>query len=154
MSDKLRVAAVRPIRLLVATPVVTLNALYIAVAYGILYLLMATFTFVFTEHYGFDEGSSGLSFLPAGIGMVIGVVGFGQLTDLIVKRTKAQGLEHKPEDRLKPIMTVPCGLAMPFGLFLYGWTAQNGVHWIVPMLGVLVMCTGLMGIMVSITRLS
>lgn len=153
MSDKLRIAAVRPIRLLVATPVVTLNAVYIAVAYGILYLLISTFTFVFTEHYGFDEGSSGSSFLPAGIGMVIGVVGFGQLTDLIVKRTKSQGLEHKPEDRLKPIMTVPCGLAMPFGLFLYGWTAQNGVHWIVPMLGVLVMCTGLMGIMVSSTLL-
>lgn len=154
MADKLRIAAVRPIRLLVATPVVTLNALYIAVAYGILYLLIATFTFVFTENYGFDQGSSGLSFLPAGIGMVIEVVGFGQLTDLTVKRTKAQGLEHKPEDRLKPIMTVPCGLEMPFGLFLYGWSAQNGVHWIVPMLGVLVMCTGLMGVMVSTTWLS
>lgn len=149
MSEKLRLAAMRPIKLLVATPVVTLNALYIAISYGILYLLVATFTFVYTEHYGFDEGSSGLSFLPAGIGMVIGVLGFGQLTDLIVKRTKARGLEHKPEDRLKPIMTVPCALALPFGLFLYGWTVQNGVHWIVPMLGVMVMCIGLMGTMVS-----
>ncbi|KAH0425545.1 major facilitator superfamily protein [Colletotrichum camelliae] len=147
ISQKLRLAALRPIKLLVATPVVTLNALYIAISYGILYLLIATFTFVFKEHYGFDEASSGLSFLPAGIGMVIGVVGFGQLTDLIVKRTRAKGLAHKPEDRLKPVMTVPCGLAMPFGLFLYGWTVQNGVHWIVPMLGVLVMCVGLMGTM-------
>lgn len=126
MADKLRIAAVRPIRLLVATPVVTLNALYIAVAYGILYLLIATFTFVFTENYGFDQGSSGLSFLPAGIGMVIEVVGFGQLTDLTVKRTKAQGLEHKPEDRLKPIMTVPCGLAMPFGLFFMAGRHRMG----------------------------
>ncbi|KAK1541289.1 hypothetical protein CPAR01_07278 [Colletotrichum paranaense] len=132
------------------TPVVTLNALYIAISYGILYLLVATFTFVYTEYYGFDEGSSGLSFLPAGIGMVVGVIGFGQLTDLIVKRTKARGLEHKPEDRLKPIMTVPCALALPFGLFLYGWTVQNGVHWIVPMLGVMVMCIGLMGTMTCI----
>ncbi|KAK1638697.1 major facilitator superfamily domain-containing protein [Colletotrichum phormii] len=169
MSEKLRLAAIRPIKLLVATPVVTLNALYIAISYGILYLLVATFTFVYcrkndavnygqqltpyipygiyTEHYGFDEGSSGLSFLPAGIGMVIGVIGFGQLTDLIVKRTKARGLEHKPEDRLKPIMTVPCALALPFGLFLYGWTVQNGTHWIVPMFGVMVMCIGLMGTM-------
>ncbi|KAK2729228.1 major facilitator superfamily protein [Colletotrichum kahawae] len=72
ISQKLRLAALRPIKLLVATPVVTLNALYIAISYGILYLLIATFTFVFKEHYGFDEASSGLSFLPAGIGMVIG----------------------------------------------------------------------------------
>ncbi|KAF4806296.1 Efflux pump rdc3 [Colletotrichum siamense] len=150
ISQKLRLAALRPIKLLVTTPVVTLNALYIAVSYGILYLLIATFTFVFKEHYGFDEASSGLSFLPAGIGMVIGVAGFGQLTDLIVKRTKAKGLAHKPEDRLKPVMTIPCGLAMPVGLFLYGWTVQNGVHWIVPMLAVLVMCAGLMGTMTCI----
>ncbi|KAK1673929.1 major facilitator superfamily domain-containing protein [Colletotrichum godetiae] len=100
-------------------------------------LLVATFTFVYTEHYGFDEGSSGLSFLPGGIGMVIGVIGFGQLTDLIVKRTKARGLAHKPEDRLKPIMTVPCALALPFGLFLYGWTVQNEIHWIVPIFSVM-----------------
>ncbi|EXF76518.1 major facilitator superfamily transporter [Colletotrichum fioriniae PJ7] len=149
MSEKFRLAVMRPIKLVVATPLVTLSALYIAISYGILYLLVVTFTFVYTEHYGFDEGSSGLSFLPAGIGMVIGVIGFGQLTDLIVKRTKARGLEHKPEVRLKPIMTVPCALALPFGLFLYGWTAQNGIHWIVPMLGVMVMCIGLMGITVS-----
>ncbi|KAK7445520.1 hypothetical protein CaCOL14_002101 [Colletotrichum acutatum] len=150
MSEKLRLAAMRPIKLLVATPVVTLNALYIAISYGILYLLVATFTFVYTEHYGFDESSSGLSFLPAGIGMVVGVIGFGQLTDLIVKRTKARGLEYKPEDRLKPIMTVPCALALPFGLSLYGWTVQNEVHWIVPMLGVMIICIGLMGTMTCI----
>ncbi|KAF4815382.1 Efflux pump radE [Colletotrichum tropicale] len=150
ISQKLRLAALRPIKLLVTTPVVTLNALYIAISYGITYLLIATFTFVFKEHYGFNEASSGLSFLPAGIGMVIGVVGFGQLTDLFVKRTKAKGLTHKPEDRLKPVMTVPCGLAMPVGLFLYGWTVQNGLHWIVPMLAVLVMYIGLMGTMTCI----
>jgi hypothetical protein len=150
LKDKLQRAAIRPIMILVATPIVTLCSLYIAIAYGILYLLIATFTYVFTDQYGFDEGSSGLSFLPAGIGMVIGVLGFGQLTDLMVKRTKAKGLEHKPEDRLNPLMTIPCGLAMPAGLFIYGWTAEKGIHWIVPMLGVLIMCTGLMGIMVSI----
>lgn len=77
MLEKFRLAVMRPIKLLVATPLVTLSALYIAISYGILYLLVVTFIFVYVEHYGFDEGSSGLSFLPAGIGMVIGVIGFG-----------------------------------------------------------------------------
>ncbi|KAF2016704.1 MFS general substrate transporter [Aaosphaeria arxii CBS 175.79] len=120
------------------------------ISYGILYLLIATFTYVYTEEYGFDEGSSGLVFLPAGLGMVIGVLGFGQLVDLVVKRTKARGLQHRPEDRLNPIISIPCSLAMPIGLFIYGWTIQKGIHWIVPMLGVLVICIGLMGIMTCI----
>lgn len=27
------------------------------------------------------------------------------------------------------------GLVLPAGLFIYGWTTQYGVHWIVPILG-------------------
>ncbi|KAI1635194.1 major facilitator superfamily domain-containing protein [Biscogniauxia mediterranea] len=72
------------------------TSLYVAIAYGILYLLITTFSFVYSDQYGFDEGTSGLTFLAAGIGM-IGVVGFGQLTDAILKRNKAKGAEHTPE---------------------------------------------------------
>ncbi|ETS83241.1 hypothetical protein PFICI_05117 [Pestalotiopsis fici W106-1] len=150
LSEKFRLAAVRPLKLLTATPVVTLSALYIAICYGILYLLISTFTYVFTGEYGFDEGSSGLTFLPGGIGMVIGVLGFGQVTDWMVKQAKARGVQHRPENRLNPVITIPCGLVMPIGLFVYGWTIDKHVHWIVPMAGVLIMCTGLMGIMTSI----
>lgn len=43
----------------------------------------------------------------------------------------------KPEYRLKPL---PLGaILLPAGFFLYGWTAQYKVHWIVPILGHLIM---------------
>ncbi|KAG4221309.1 hypothetical protein PC116_g30215 [Phytophthora cactorum] len=122
-------------------------SLYVAITYGILYLLITTFSFVYTENYGFGEGDSGLTYLPAGIGMMIGVVGFGQLTDYMVRKNKEKGLAHKPEIRISPMLTVPCGITLPIGLFIYGWTTNFGVHWIVPMLGVLIFAAGLMGVM-------
>lgn len=126
-------------------------SLYVAITYGILYLLITTFSFVYAGQYGFDEGESGLTFLPAGLGMLIGVIVFGVLTDKMVQWNKAKGLVHKPEVRISPLITVPSGAALPVGLFIYGWTTQNGVHWIVPMIGVLIFSTGLMGVMVSYT---
>lgn len=147
--EQFKLAIIRPMKLLVTTPIVTLNALYVAITYGILYLLITTFSFVYTDQYGFDEGTSGLTFVPAGIGMMIGVVGFGALTDAMVKRNKASGIEHRPEVRLAPALTIPSGLALPIGLFIYGWTTDKGVHWIVPMIGVIIFTAGLMGVMVS-----
>ncbi|ORY59721.1 polyamine transporter 3 [Pseudomassariella vexata] len=149
-KEQFKTAFIRPLKLLLITPIVTLMALYIAITYGILYLLITTFSFVFTEHYGFDEGTNGLTFLPAGIGMMIGVAGFGQLSDYMVKRNMAKGVTHQPEVRLLPTLTIPNGLALPVGLFIYGWTTEYGVHWIVPMIGVVLFSAGLMGIMMCV----
>ena len=137
-------------KLLVLTPIVTLMALYVAVTYGILYLLFTTFSFVFAMYYGFDEGASGTTFLPAGIGMFIGVAVFGAMSDRIVTKRKEAGIEHRPETRILPALTIPTGLALPVGLFIYGWTVEHKIHWIVPMIGVVIFSCGLMGVMVSI----
>ncbi|KAK3942638.1 putative transporter-like protein 3 [Diplogelasinospora grovesii] len=150
IKEKFKLAVVRPIKLLVLTPIVTLMALYVAITYGILYLLFTTFSFVYAERYGFGEGIVGLTFLPAGIGMMMGVVAFGLLSDAMVKSKQAAGVAHRPEIRLSPALTIPSGLTLPVGLFLYGWTAQYGVHWIVPMIGVVIFSAGLMGVMMSI----
>jgi hypothetical protein len=149
-KEQFKLAIIRPMKLLLVTPIVTLNSLYVAITYGILYLLITTFSFVYTERYNFDEGTTGLTFLPAGLGMMIGVIGFGQLTDAMVNRNKAAGVAHRPEVRLAPALTIPSGLTLPVGLFIYGWTAEKGVHWIVPMIGVVIFTAGLMGVMVSL----
>lgn len=51
--------------------------------------------------------------------------------------TPREGL--KPEYRLPPLMYG--AFFLPIGLFIYGWTAEYGVQWIVPILG-----TGIMGV--------
>ena len=46
----------------------------------------------------------------------------------------------KPEYRL-PLLW-PGAITVPLGLFLYGWTAQYKVHWIVPILGTALLGAG------------
>lgn len=149
-AENLKLAIFRPLKLLFTVPIVTFMSLYVAITYAILYLLFTTFSFVYPKTYGFDAGTSGLSFLPAGLGMLFGVVGFGALSDIVVTRKMAKGHEHKPEVRIPPIFTVPAGLALPIGLFIYGWSTNFSVHWIVAMLGVLLFSAGLMGVMMCV----
>lgn len=149
MAESFKLAAIRPMKLLIFTPIVTAMALYIAITYGILYLLFTTFSFVYSQKYGFDEGSSGTTFLPAGIGMFFGIVFFGAMSDLIVRRNQDAGIEHCPEHRILPKFALPAALMLPVGLFLYGWTVHYSIHWIVPMIGVVIFSTGLMGTAVS-----
>jgi hypothetical protein len=80
--------------------------------------------------------------------MGLGIVIFGSMSDRLVKRHLQGGERHRPEIRLTPWFTLPAGITLPIGLFLYGWTIQYHVHWIVPMLGVVIFAFGLMGVMV------
>lgn len=61
-------AIVRPFKLLIMSPIVTLVSLYNAIAFGLIYLLFTTFPDVFETQYGFSVQLSGLSYLGMGIG--------------------------------------------------------------------------------------
>lgn len=98
--------------------------------------------------YGFGEAESGLALLPSGLGMVIAVLLFGQLTDLVVLRHKARETVYKLEVRLIPQLTIPSGLALPVGLLVYGWATVSHKHWIVLMIGVSIFTIGMMDITV------
>lgn len=80
--------------------------------------------------------------------MALGIGVFGTLSDKLVTKNLASGAAHRAEIRLTPYFTIPAGIALPIGLFIYGWTIQYHVHWIVPMIGVVIFAFGLMGVMV------
>lgn len=153
-KTKFEHAIVRPLKMLLTQPPVFIISLYIAVVYGILYLMFSTFTFVFAQQYGFGTGIIGLSYLPTGAGMLLGTMVFGVLTDIIIKKKMAKGETTVPEDRVPVWLTLPCGLLIVVSLFWYGWSVESHTHWMVPMIGVALFCFGLMGIMVSNTPIS
>ena len=57
---------------MVTEPIVTFAALYIAIAYAILYAQFSAFPIVFEQHRGFNAGEGGLAFLGLGVGIVAG----------------------------------------------------------------------------------
>lgn len=142
-------AIIRPTRMFIFSPIVMAICIYIAVIYGLLYILFTTFTFVYKDTYGFNAVGAGLSFTAGGVGNILGLAYVGFLSDHMIKRRKARGLEYQPEQRLHLIITVPSALTLGLGLICYGWTADQKVHWIAPMIGTGIMGFGMIGIFMS-----
>ena len=126
---------IRPSKMLICCPIVTVMCMYVAVLYGILYLLFATYSFVFREVYGFTTSAAGLVFIAGGIGTLLGLFYVGNFSDRTLRNRAAAGKRITPEDRLPPIITVPGSLAFPIGLFVYGWSVEAHLHWIIPQIG-------------------
>ncbi|GKT44438.1 MFS transporter eqxG [Colletotrichum spaethianum] len=123
-------AMVRPMRILFTSPLVALIALYIAFNFGVTMLLFATFPTVYETTYHWSIGVSGLAYIGVGIGCAIGVVTFAKLSDRLLTD---QGGTYRAERRLIIMMFV--SPMFPIVLFIYGWTTENKVHWVVPIVG-------------------
>jgi hypothetical protein len=130
-SSKLKVSLVRPFRLLATQPVIQIMALVLAYPFGILYILLSTFSTLWTTRYGQSATMSGLHYFSMIIGTVTGSVVAGWATDKVWARLKKNNEgKTRPENRV-PLL-VPGGLMMPIGLLWYGWSAQQHLHWIMP----------------------
>jgi len=147
-KELFKFSIVRPIKMLFLSPIVFLISLYMATVYGYVYLLFTTFPRVFQIQYGFSSGSVGLTYLGMGIGSFFGLVICGATSDrLVATLMKRHGGTAKPEYRL-PTMFIGA-LLVPIGLFLYGWTADKKVHWILPIIGTGFVGVGMFTIFVS-----
>ena len=120
--------------MLFLSPIVLLLPLYMVTIYGYQYLMFTTFPRVFEGQYGFRNSNVGLVYLGIGIGFLVSLVFSGMVSDrLVIYLTKRNGGTAKPEYRL-PLLFIGALLA-PIALFLYGWTANDKVHWSVPIIG-------------------
>lgn len=139
---------VRPIKMLILSPIVLLLSTYAATVYGYMYLCFTTFPGIFEQQYGFSSGSSGLSYLGIGVGSFVGLAIAGATSDRTVKSMAAKnGGTPKPEYRL-PLLVVGA-LLVPGGLFWYGWSAEAKAHYIVPIIGTSLLGIGIVMVVVS-----
>ncbi|KAI1810484.1 MFS general substrate transporter [Poronia punctata] len=146
--DILRAGIERPLRLLLLSPVGLICSLYMAIVYGILNLMFTSISQVYQETYGFAPNISGLAFLGLGIGSFIGLMTVSLTSDrYVASRMAKNGGRRIPEQRI--ILLPPGSVLMPAGLFIYGWTAQYKVHWIVPIIAEGICGFGLMMIFFS-----
>ncbi|KAF2450143.1 cycloheximide resistance protein [Karstenula rhodostoma CBS 690.94] len=130
-----KASIVRPLRMLYLSPIVFLMSLVMAAVYGYLYLLLTTYPRVFGTQYNFSEKSIALVYLGVGVGSLLGLVFTGAISDRLLNHLakRYNNGTPKPEYRL-PTMLVG-SILVPVGLFLYGWSAEERVHWIVPVIG-------------------
>jgi MFS family permease len=142
---------VRPMKLLVRSPISALCALYMAITYGILNLLITSISIVYQESYGWSTNISGLAFIGLGCGTFCGTMIISSTSDRYGASASARngGGQRKAEYRL--FLLPVGGLFLPAGLFIFGWTAEYKIHWIAPMIGEALTGVGIMIIFMSTT---
>ena len=104
-------------------------------------LVLGSFSNLWTSRYSESVGIAGLNYISISLGAVVGALVGGYTNKRIYTSMKVKNNNvGKPELRL--ILMIPGSLLVPIGLFWYGWSAQERVHWIVPNLGILVYLAG------------
>lgn len=130
ISGIIRKAVSRPIRLLIFHPIIQITALLSAFNYGVLYIVLSTFSDMWQTKYGQSVEISGLHYIACALGEVVGSQIGGPLQDNIFGKLKNRaGGEIAPEYHL-PLM-LPSGIIAPLGLIMYGWCAQFTAPWAV-----------------------
>ena len=134
-------AFVRPLILFTTEPIVQILAVFMLYLYGLMYLVVTTFSTLWREHYHESLSITGLNYISLSIGFIAAAQIGAPLNDRIYKRLKEghAGLRSAerntgfPEYRI-PLM-VPASLLVPVGLVWYGWSAQHHLHWVMPNVG-------------------
>lgn len=114
-------------------PIVFFADLYTALLYGVLFLWFESFPLVFGEIYHFTPQHQGLVFLGIFVGLLVTVPFYLVWLRYHLIPLFATPGGFKPEWILPP--TFVGALALPICLFWYGWSAREGVHWTVPIVG-------------------
>ncbi|KAJ0353476.1 hypothetical protein KNSL1_001906 [Colletotrichum chrysophilum] len=136
-SSVLARALSRPLRLLLFHPIIQVSAVLSGFNYGILYVVLSTFSNLWKERYGQSVEISGLHYIACSLGELIGAQVGAPMMDYLYRRRE----QPRPEYRVTLMYfgIVPCWV----GALMYGWTAQYGLHWMVVDVGVVIMMFGL-----------
>ncbi len=139
---KVSLAISRPVKLLFTHPMIIGLGSYMAFTYGFMYLMIILFPQVYHSKYGFNTGTTGLMYIPMGVGFLLGVAVWtpliGKVYQVLSDRNGGVG---KPEYRLPCLIS--SGIIIPVGLIWYGWLAQQGLHWIMPGIGSAIFAFGI-----------
>lgn len=151
-------ALIKPIEITIKDPAILFVNVYTALFYGIYYTFFEVFPLVFPPFYGFNLGEIGLAFLSCQVGATIGlIIYFSYLKWYMIPDNLKNGLVfsyqlpvsdcgltsnrlREQEHRLVPALFG--SFLIPTGLFLFGWTSRSSIHWIVPIIGVVIFVLG------------
>lgn len=121
-------------------PAVAITVYYAAITFGSLYLLNISLETTFSKPpYNFTTIEIGLTYIPNSIGYILASLFGGRWTDRIMAREAKRAkryddkgkLVYIPEDRMRENAWIAAFL-YPAALIWYGWTADKGVIWPVP----------------------
>ncbi|KAI1763715.1 MFS general substrate transporter [Hypoxylon sp. FL1150] len=143
MSEEKRITAaevaqiwMRPFYMFLTEPIVLSLSLLSGFSDALIFMMVQCFTFVYYQ-WEFKSIQVGLTFLPIGLGYLIGAAIFYFFIKRNIRvRERNPASEHAQyESRLKPLLYL--GLLLPIGLFMFAFTSawsKIPIHWIYTMM--------------------
>jgi MFS transporter, DHA1 family, multidrug resistance protein len=115
----------KPAVMFCVEPMLCVMCVYIAIAYGILYLTFFAFPYSFIQGRGWDPRLGSLPFLSILTGVVVSATGTAIYSKRYYRRRLLARGFVLPEDRLPLVMLG--GLILPVGLFFFAWTSSRHI---------------------------
>lgn len=141
----------RPFRFLLTEPTIIAFSLWVSFCWGVLYLFLVAIPIVFGGVYGYDKATSSLGFLAMAVGATVGVIATPFLDRLYVNSATASPKAHgrpRPEARLYGSMVG--SVLFSVGMFLFGWLAYPGIHWVGVCVGIALASFGIFTIYLAV----
>ncbi|KAF2790829.1 MFS general substrate transporter [Melanomma pulvis-pyrius CBS 109.77] len=123
-------------------PPIALTVYYASITFGSLYFLNISIQSTFSvAPYRFSTVILGLLYIPGSLGYIAASVFGGRWIDIIMHREARKAgryddhgkLIFRPEDRMRENAWIAAAL-WPGALLWYGWSAEKGAFWLVPMI--------------------
>lgn len=128
----IKVSLTRPLFLLFTEPIVACFSAWIALAWGIFYMLLESTSLIFGENHGFTEAQIGYTFAGPVVASILATA-MTPVQDALYHRAQHRNKgQPVPEARLYTSM--PGTILFTASLFWYGWTSSPSFHWILPVL--------------------
>ncbi|KAK8232391.1 major facilitator superfamily domain-containing protein [Phyllosticta capitalensis] len=145
VAKLIKISVTRPFCLLFTEPVVFFFSLWAAFAWAVLYVALAAAPLVFSTVYGFSLSESNAILAS----MCVGSVMFAPLS--IYQEKFARHLERLP-DTPEARLYFSCveSALLPVGLFVFAWTVNAAVHWIVPAIAIGIATMGIFSIYLAV----
>lgn len=122
----------RCFEIMAVEPIVLLMDIYQAVCYGCLYLWFESFPIAYGETYRFAVGAQAAAYNTINIGVFIGSVIYIAITYRGFSKFVIQGRPVRPEIFLNT--SILGSVLITISLFLFGWTVNVRIHWIVSLI--------------------
>lgn len=158
IATMVRMSLSRPFFFLSTEPIVFFFSLWVAFAWGVLYLTFGSIPLVFQRQYNFDIEESGLVFLAIVAGAIIGTT-IGILQEFLLRhpqwRASASSradstawdyIRQKfPATSLESRLYLTCFTAVlvPLGQYLFGFLAHPSTPWIQPAIAIGIATVGI-----------
>ncbi|CAJ2499626.1 Uu.00g024790.m01.CDS01 [Anthostomella pinea] len=166
ISTMIRVSLLRPFHLLFTEPIVFFFSLWVSFAWAVLYLTFGSIPLIFRRQYDFNTVQAGLVFIAMIAGAILATVigiyqesmlkhpgwqaksaGSGNDSTKIIESSRLWAFVRRrfpaesPESRL--YFTCLTSVLLPAGLYLFFFTAQPSIHWLVPTVAIGVSTMGI-----------